>query len=69
MAFLDAAAAKAAVARVAELMAAELGWSAARRRRAVQEALEYLEGYSSTARGGSAGGGGGAPASSTVAAV
>lgn len=46
MAFLDVAAARAAVPRVAELMAGELGWSAARRKRAVEEALAYLDTFS-----------------------
>jgi glycerol-3-phosphate dehydrogenase len=46
LAFLDVAAARAAVPRVAELMGKELGWSAARRKRAAEEALEYLDTFS-----------------------
>lgn len=46
MAFLDVAAARAAVPRVAELMGSELGWSTARRKRAVEEALACLDTFS-----------------------
>ena len=43
LAFLDQAAARTALARVAELLAAELGWDGERRRREMKEALERLE--------------------------
>jgi len=43
LAFLDQAAAKAALPRVVELLAAELGWDGARRRREITEALERID--------------------------
>lgn len=43
LAFVDTAAAVQAVPRVAELMAGELGWSAARRREEVDRALAFLK--------------------------
>jgi len=43
LAFLDQAAAKAALPRVVELLAAELDWDSERQRREVAEALKTLE--------------------------
>jgi glycerol-3-phosphate dehydrogenase len=43
LAFLDQAAAKAALPRVVGLLAAELGWDAARRSREITETLERID--------------------------